>query len=397
MRVPAGDRRPALALNGGYDMRKRIAGGMLGASVLAAGLLAGPWLAAAQAAPAGPGPVTESVACNDVTTLNNDIAAADLSGTPTIIYLASSCVYVVSTNAGGEMGGSRGPVGLTPVTGNVTLVGHLTTIERSTALDTPPLRIAEVSGFNATLTIEGITLRGGVAAGGRPVNGKGSDGGCLLAFGGEPVSPTIGGLLGARLILRDSKVIGCDSSDGGGIYLASGSSAYLYKTDVLDNTAAGQGGGVYQEPGTSAQIVASLISGNSASIPSDGVGISSRNVVISGNGGGVYTDGTLTLTGSTLTKNYGALDGGAVYTDSGQTTLQGSNLLYNAAGSDGGGIAAAGGSDSVEFSIIEMNDAQGDGGGIWVGGGSVWMLNSFVARNLPENCAPGGAVRGCYL
>ncbi|MHB1433229.1 MAG: hypothetical protein ACYCVZ_14050 [Streptosporangiaceae bacterium] len=353
---------------------------MLGVSVLAAGLLAGPWMAAAQAAPALPGPVTESVGCNDVTTLNNDIAAADLTKTPTIIYLAPSCVYVLTTNAGGSPDGTRGPVGLFPVTGNVTMVGHLTTIERS-ATATGPFRIAEVSGPGAMLTIEGITLRGGVAGGGRPSPGKAADGGCLLAFGGEPASPTIGGLLGARLILRDSKLINCDASDGGAIYLAFGSSAYLYKTDVLDSAAAAQGGGLYLESGASARIVTSYIAGNDATT----------------NGGGIYTAGSLTLTGSTLTRNYGGADGGAVYTASGQTSLQGSNLLYNAAGSDGGGLAAIGGSASVEFSIIEMNDAQGDGGGIWAGGGSVWLLNSFVARNLPENCAPGGAVRGCYL
>jgi hypothetical protein len=361
-------------------MRNRIAGGLLGAAALAAGLLGGPWMAAAQAAPAGPGPVIESVACNDVATLNGDIAAADTSGTPTIIYLAPTCVYELTSNAAGTPGGTRGPVGLTPVTGNVTLVGRLTTIERSSSAS-GPFRIAEVSGFGASLTIEGITLRDGLAAGGRPSTGKAADGGCLLAFGGEPVAPTSDGLIGARLILRNSTVVGCDASDGGAIYLAAGSTGYFYKTKVLDNTAAAQGGGLYLEYGASAQIVASLVLGNSAVT----------------NGGGAYSDGALTVIGSTLTRNYASADGGAVYTDSGQTTLQGANLLYNAAGGDGGGLAAVGGSDAVKFSIIEMNNAQGDGGGIWVGGGSVWLLNTFVARNRPENCAPTAAVRGCYL
>ncbi len=367
-------------------MRKRIAGGVLGAAMLASGLLAGPWMAAAQAAqaaPAGPAPVTESVACNDVTTLNNDIAAADLSGTPTIIDLASGCVYMLTTAETGLVGGVHGPVGLTPVTGigNVTLVGHLTTIERSTAPDTPPFRIAEVYGLGASLTIEGITLRNGFAAGAPRGPGESGDGGCLLADGGLlTVSPSL--LSAVRLVLRDSTLENCAASQGGGIYLASGTAGYLYKTDVLHSTAVTNGGGIYLEPGSTARI---------------GVGYLARNSS-SGNGGAIYSAGQgLTLTESQLFQNSALLEGGGLYSDGTVATLDGSTLEFNQAGTMGGGVSAEGGTTNIRFSVIEANEAGTSGGGIWQGGGTVWMLNSFLGRNLPENCAPGGAVRGCYL
>ncbi|MHB1433230.1 MAG: hypothetical protein ACYCVZ_14055 [Streptosporangiaceae bacterium] len=364
-------------------MRIRIAGGVLGAAMLASGLLAGPWMAVAQAAPAGPAPVIESVGCNDVTTLNSDIATADSTGTPTIIDLAAGCVYQLTTVETGVVGGIHGPVGLTPVTGTVTLIGHLTTIERSTAVGTPAFRIAEVFGLGASLTIEGITLRNGLAAGRPRISGESGDGGCLLADG-SLITPSVTPSLPSAvlLVLRDSTLENCGAAQGGGIYLAGGTAGYLYKTDVLHSTAVTDGGGIYLEPGSTARI---------------GVGYLARNSA-GGNGGAIYSAGqSLTLTGSQLFQNSASSEGGGVYSDGTVTNLNGSTLEFNQAGTMGGGVSAEGGTTNVRFSLIEANDAGTSGGGIWQGGGTVWMLNSFLGRNLPNNCAPGGAVRGCYL
>jgi predicted outer membrane repeat protein len=86
------------------------------------------------------------------------------------------------------------------------------------------------------------------------------------------------------------------------------------------NAGAGEdGGGIYSEGALT--ISDSTISGNSAG----------------GDGGGIFSQGPLTLSGSTLSGN-SAVDGGGLYSFAALMTITGSTISGNTAGDEGGGI-----------------------------------------------------------
>jgi hypothetical protein len=80
--------------------------------------------------------------------------------------------------------------------------------------------------------------------------------------------------------------------------------------------------------------------------------------------GGIVSSGTLTLTGSIVSGNSGAVFGGIL--NSGVMTLVSSTVSGNSAGSKGGGILNAG-TLTLTNSTVSANSAPegGQGGGIW--------------------------------
>jgi len=108
------------------------------------------------------------------------------------------------------------------------------------------------------------------------------------------------------------------------------------------------------------------------------------------NGGGIYNEGTLTLTDSTVSGNR-ALDGGGIDNE-GTLTLINSSLSGNSALADdphgtgyGGGIDNEG-TLTLSNSSISSNSASTSGGGIY-NGGRLTLTNSSVSGNK----APAGA------
>ncbi len=108
------------------------------------------------------------------------------------------------------------------------------------------------------------------------------------------------------------------------------------------------------------------------------------------NGGGIYNEGTLTLTNSTVSGNR-ALDGGGI-DNAGTLTLINSSISGNSALADdphgtgyGGGIDNAG-TLTLTNSSVSSNSASTSGGGIY-NGGRLTLTNSSVSSNR----APAGA------
>jgi len=157
----------------------------------------------------------------------------------------------------------------------------------------------------------------------------------------------------------------------------------------------GDGGGIWNgedteqaplTPGVGGRLTLtnSTVSGNSAT----------------GNGGGIYNDGTLTITDSTISGNMASDSGGGIYNGrssidngmpiGGMLTLINSTVSDNRATSHGGGMVFSGTQAKITFCTIYSNKAAHDGGGISIQDfnfsnnmtrSQVEMRNSIVVAN----------------
>jgi len=129
-----------------------------------------------------------------------------------------------------------------------------------------------------------------------------------------------------------------------------------------------EGGGIYNQ-GT-LNLTSSTISGNSAS---------------EGYGGGIYNSGTLNLTSSTISGNSALSllfpDGGGIYNERGTLTLTSSTISGNSAYRSGGGIYDWLGTLTIINSTISGNTATDGGGGISSLGGTVNLTSSTISGN----------------
>ncbi len=99
-----------------------------------------------------------------------------------------------------------------------------------------------------------------------------------------------------------------------------------------------------------------------------------------GNGGGIFTMGTLTVTDSTISGNTAANIGGGIV-NGGTLTVTGSTLVDNHADSNGGGIWSENYNVKVINSTLQGNSADWYGGGIYLRNGTLTLLNSTLSGN----------------
>ena len=112
-------------------------------------------------------------------------------------------------------------------------------------------------------------------------------------------------------------------------------------------------------------------------------------------GGGIYTDGNLTVSGSDLYGNMATTRGGGIH-NLFNLTVQTSTIHDNQAGSGGGGgVSSEGGEVVVERTAVYNNSAAGSGGGIvhnvTVGSNSFAITNSTISGNSTSGA--GGGIR----
>jgi uncharacterized repeat protein (TIGR01451 family)/CSLREA domain-containing protein len=159
----------------------------------------------------------------------------------------------------------------------------------------------------------------------------------------------------------------------------------------------GFGGGIFNE-GT-LTITNSAVSGNSAADQGGGIYnaagmLTITNSTVSGNsaltevGGGIYNAGTLTITNSTVSGNSSAVAGGGGIFNGGVLTITNSTISGNTAGINGGGIFSHPNSIStITNCTVTGNRADsdgvsgGNGGGIAAFGGGI-LNNAIVAGNF---------------
>lgn len=210
---------------------------------------------------------------------------------------------------------------------------------------------------------------------------------------------------------------GNNAADGGGIYLLGGFHE-VTGGEIKGNTAANNGGGIYICPDASAEVTgdAKIISNYSdkaePSVHEDEVGYYAGS-----GGGGIFSNGKLTISGGEISGNEAVADGGGVYVDyrdgykeKADFLMTGGVIDGNKAGAkfgpgeenkkkggEGGGIYF-GWDGIIEGGSITNNETQTafdwGGGGIFIQTGvTVKMTNVLVTDNTAEGF--GGGVAGC--
>ncbi len=135
------------------------------------------------------------------------------------------------------------------------------------------------------------------------------------------------------------------------------------------------GGGIGVTYGATLTVSGCTVAGNSAS--SNALG-----------GGGIFSEGVLTLSGSVI-QNDSAVSGGGIATANGAVTVTDSTIEDNVATGSGGGIWTYGGTVTVTGSTLSANSAPG-GGGISTTEGAVTVINSTIEDNVTTTAGGGG-------
>jgi predicted outer membrane repeat protein len=363
--------------------------------------------------------------------------SANSSAGPDTLYLAPKCTYTLA-EVDNE---TNGPNGLPSISSAITVNGNGAIIERSSDAGTPEFRILHVAE-GGELELNRLTIRHSSWAGGiendaghltiRDSLLDGSEGNFAVHNEGGTVTivrsrvrnsqhdPALENIQGT-LIVNTSVV---DGNASGGI-VAYGGSVEVLSSRLSNNSAtfsAGSTGGVYVVDGT-LSIRGSIITGNSATEGGGGIHskdstLSVANTIVTGNsapdslGGGIRIIATYGHTAeivhSIVTKNT-ASQGGGIWSN-GAVSVTGSRIADNEATASGGGLYALAGSLDVTRSSVRDNTANEAGGlynreaevtltqctidgnrGVPGGGGGVlnWhdmtLVDSTVSRNLGQD------------
>lgn len=256
------------------------------------------------------------------------------AGRNVALRLAASCTYRLS----GTTATTRGAPA---IAGNVTVEGNGATIVGGMSDSPGCFRIFNV-GAGGQLTVKDLTIEGG--------NTK-----CLGVEGSGP-----------------------SASDGAGILVQPGGTAYLERVVLTNNMSGGDGGGIANFGTTT--MVDCAIKNNSA-----------RR-----SGGGIYQGaGQLNVLKSSIGRNVAGIGvGGGLAAEGGKAEVRGGTVKANAAGGGGGGVASSGSGTVVSIiaSTITENTSDGAGGGInnWQTG-SFSIHESTVSHNKAK--ANGGGIR----
>ena len=229
---------------------------------------------------------------------------------------------------------------------------------------------------------------------------------------------TPGTVMFKNLTIKDGKASispSDGSGDGGGVYDASPTSILVLTNDkILINRAVlpsaspisggpvvvGSGGGVFSNG--IVRVTGTTIDGNTAANLGGGIyadkSINFTGSTISNNtasiGGGVYQDGTgttVTLNTTTVKLNKATSgDGGGIYALFNVSAVGGSvNNNTALGGGDGGGIFAEDGNVTLTGTTVNANTATGEGGGIWADFNTFLKTGTVVSNNI-GNLGGGG-------
>jgi hypothetical protein len=309
----------------------------------------------------------------DITELINAIKNASSGAT---IALAPGCIYTLTQTYAGTHYGLPN-IGIT-----LSIIGNGATIRRRETAATPEFPIFHMNN-NSKLTLSDLTLRYGVGW-------QDSSLGCDPCSGGAIFN------LGGSLTLNRVTV---STDTGTGIGSFGAASSMTVTDSTFDHDSAHVGFNQYRPCGGAIENAGILtVSGSTFSYNSIAAGV--NNGVDNGDGGGALCNrvgGTLTLTNSTFLDNLvsalyspgstqGMAKGGAIEND-GTMTVSGSTFSRNLA-EDGGAIYNTG-KATVSNSTFSGN-GQGQGSAI-SNIGVLGLTNSTVSANL-LHAASGNAI-----
>jgi hypothetical protein len=308
-----------------------------------------------------------------VSDLIADIGASNQQGGTNTIALVAGNSFLLTAVDNTTDGATGLPV--IAVHDNLTIVGNGDTIARSTAAGTPAFRLLDVAA-GASLTLQDLTLQGGLASGA----GVAAEGGAIYSQGALDLN---GVTVQNNEALGNAGGIGGNGGNGlgGGLYVAEGSVTLTAVTLTANTAEGGQGG---QGAGTDSGF------GHGGGPGRGGHGGN-------GSGGGLYVaGGSVTLTGSTLSAN--TAQGGQGGKGGWGEKSEGNGGTGGLGG--GGGLYAAGGTVALSQDTVTRNAAQGgaggahsgspglgEGGGLFIDPAAVVSLDAFTQANVTNNTA----------
>ena len=332
-----------------YRKLARAAAATIAAAVTAA---AGP--GAAQAALAVPAAI--HVPCS-VTALAGAMNSASIGDT---LSLAPGCVYRQAD--------------LPAVDGDLAITGNGAILKQGgLEVDSGTLTVTNLNfrkGGIVVNRIGNLTVNGGTFTG-----GTATDGGAI-----DVNSPGAGALtVNGATFTRNSA-----TDDGGAIFDYSEDSASITDCTFTGNHAGGAGGAIFANPQGQTSLSDVVVHGNSATT-----------------GGGIYDFALIDISGSQISGNHAAGQGGGLYiADNFFGQLDGKvtgTVFRGNSAQEGAGIYNERGNTDITDSTISGNDASESGGGIYVDrpAATVTLTASTVLRNRPDNCAPANSITGC--
>jgi hypothetical protein len=183
---------------------------------------------------------------------------------------------------------------------------------------------------------------------------------------------------------------------GGGIRIARGD-VVLEDIFVQENESEGRGGGIEIVDGSLTIDAESEIrqnrSGRRAAVELDAEGKPRRCVIEldapEGSGGGIFSEATVTITNSRVFANDAAAEGGGIANLNGSLTIEnGSNIELNESLESGGGIFNDG-TVTVTGSNVHQNVSIGSGAGVF-NRGTLTINDSTVSLNITTEADGGG-------
>lgn len=184
----------------------------------------------------------------------------------------------------------------------------------------------------------------------------------------------------ARLTFDGGSIAGSRAQRGSGLAIEQGR-AILNRIDIQTNTAGQSGGGIWV--GRAAEV--SMTEG---SLYNNGV-----TDLMSGTGGGLYNQGSVTLTGVQVSSN-DAIKGGGAIDNRNFLVIDKAQIRSNSVQGDGGAILNQPMTATVVINRTDIynNDTEGgNGGAIW-NGGRLTILGATLAENRTRKGGIGGAI-----
>lgn len=205
--------------------------------------------------------------------------------------------------------------------------------------------------------------------------------------------------------ISDSQILNNQIQPGGGVTqggagINNRSSLSVTNTIISGNTTTISGGGIFSNaPGDTLTLIDVTIENNEVGTDAGGIYNWEGTLVVESSlirnngstawtGGGIYNDGTATISDSTISGHSVDWTGAGIQSQ-GDLTLIRSQVLNNASNINGGGIYHSSGTLELAESNVIGNSAIGEGGGIYLsnGGTALIVVDSEISANTAENGA----------
>jgi predicted outer membrane repeat protein len=139
------------------------------------------------------------------------------------------------------------------------------------------------------------------------------------------------------------------------------------------------GGGIQQISGTTLRLTEAIVTGNDTGF----------------NGGGIYTEGDITIVRSLITGNVNSDpgsggDGGGIAIVGGDNKIVNSTISGNSADDKGGGLYMSIGFTLVSHTTFVGNSGPGNGGAIYLDLGTLSIRSNVFATSPTPNCFRAG-------